>query len=529
MSGSAAAPERESDMDRIRGYGIAALPQVDWDRLRPRRAIANGAAPVVYGIALAAVVGYLVGGGNWKLAALVAATPPFFAIAVAAPERTALGLIVILPFLFYPASVGGFSLFLGVPLFGFTGLTLVARQHGSLRVVRRLLPLTAFGVLAAIAIATAGISSDKATAFSRVLYLLLFGWFAFAVVTSLLSGRMTRESIAKAIALSGAVAAVAVLIQFAAQFAVGQQSVIDWLRSMQASFAGEHAASVSTINWQITSLNVVRGIFPFMSPPSAGQYLMLTLIGAMWLRREHKAATSAGLVLQWAVIVLIGAALLATFSRQAWLGAVIGVIALGVSKRRPIWMLAIIVEMFLVFSVIPIPGGHGSFGDYLLTASDTSTTSSATRLDLWNQAFQLIPHHALIGVGPGLYSTLNPSPSHPIYYAHNVFLDETVELGIAGGLAFVALFGLGLASALRRGATLAFSMLTAYVVANLFDDVFFTPRNGLLLAVAFALIASRRAPHPDGTAAAVKTGRAAASIDRDTEHQPPAVPIGSGT
>jgi len=164
--------------------------------------------------------------------------------------------------------------------------------------------------------------------------------------------------------------------------------------------------------------------------------------------------------------------------------------------------------------VLPAPGGHGTFGDYLLTASDTSNVSSATRLGLLTQAIHLIPGHALIGVGPGMYGTLNPNPANPVYYAHNVWLDETVELGVAGGLALAATFLLAMRSALRRRAMLGFAMLAAYVVANLFDDVLYFPRNGILLAAAFALAAAadpaRPGPRlsPRGRRSCSDTGRA---------------------
>ena len=106
------------------------------------------------------------------------------------------------------------------------------------------------------------------------------------------------------------------------------------------------------------------------------------------------------------------------------------------------------------------------------------------------QAIHLIPGHWLLGVGPGLYGTLNPDPANPVYYAHNVWLDETVELGVAGGLALIAVFLLAMRSAFRRKATLGFSLLAAFIVANLFDDVLYFPRNGILLAAAFAVAAA---------------------------------------
>lgn len=474
---------RELTMNTIRGIGTQVLPRGRW----PASDGLKGSWPLAGGLILAALTGYFLSKGNWQFAFLMVAAPAFLVAAVATPERTALGLIVFLPFFIYPASVGGFSLFLAVPLFGFTGLMLMTRQRGSLHGLRRPLPLAAFFILLTIAIAAAAASSDPATAFSRVLYLALFGWFAWSLATALMAGRLSREAVAKAIVYSGALAAAAVLIQFLAQFGGGKEGVIEWLKSVQATFAGERAAGINTTNWVISDLNLLRGIFPFMSPPSAGQYLMLTFVAGIWLRRERKGMPGPSSTAELAMLVVIAAGLLATFSRQAWLGALIGVIALGV-KRRPLRMLAIVVGGFLVLATAPIPGGHGTFGDYLLTASNTSSTSSATRLGLWGQATHLIPHHALLGVGPGLYSTLNPDPANPIYYAHNVFLDMAIELGVAGAFAFIALMVLALRASLVRSATLAFAMLTAFVVASLFDDVFYTPRNGLMVALAYALI-----------------------------------------
>jgi O-antigen ligase len=256
------------------------------------------------------------------------------------------------------------------------------------------------------------------------------------------------------------------------------------------AFAGSHSANeTGQLNWTIEGLNIVRGIFPFMSAPSAGQYMMLGLVGAVWLRRTAPSSPGLGSALEWAGIAVITAALLLTFSRQAWIGAFAGLGALAL-RKRPVWMFAVILLLFVAMTAISAPGGHGSFADYLLTASDKTTASSGGRVDLWRQALQLVPHHWALGVGPGLYATLNPDPVDPIYYAHNVFLDGLVELGAAGGLALIVVVVVAMASAFRRSATLGFGMLAAWVTANLFDDVLYFPRNGVILAAAFALAAA---------------------------------------
>ncbi len=126
-----------------------------------------------------------------------------------------------------------------------------------------------------LAVATAAASSDPSYALSRVFYLLLFGWFAFGLATALRAGRLSTQAVAKSMVYSGALAAIALIIQFAAQFGAGQDSVISWLRGVQSTFAGQRAAGISTINWVIDNPHVLRGIFPFMDTASAGQYMML--------------------------------------------------------------------------------------------------------------------------------------------------------------------------------------------------------------------------------------------------------------
>lgn len=444
------------------------------------------------GVLAAVAVGVAAGGGQLAFAVLLVAAPAFAVVAIAAPERTAVALIVALPFFFYPTTVGQFSLFLAVPTFGFVALILTLRERAVLQRLHGALPVAAYAALVVIAIAMAALSDDPTTAFTRVVYLVLFGWFAGALALTLQDGRLSVDTVVKAIVAAGALAAIAVLAQFIAQFVGGRQSVIDWMQNLYPQFGGAKAAAknLQTSNWVLENPEVLRGVFPFMAPASAGQFLMLTLIAAVWSYRErlHQGRLPGAPAAQLAVIVLIGAGLLATFSRQAWLGAVVGLLALGL-RRRPALTVGVVALAIVALAALPIPGGSGTFGQYLLTASDASSTSSAGRITLWGDAINLIPSHAVVGVGPGLFGTLNPS-GKGVFYAHNMFLDAAIELGVAGAVALLAVFGGGLMSALRRPGTPAFAMLTAYATANLFDDSLLLPRNGLLLATTFALLAA---------------------------------------
>lgn len=465
------------------------------------------------GLATASSVAAVVAGreaatGRGAPVAAVAAAGAFLVWTLARPEHATLGVLAILPFLVYPASAGGLSLFAGVPLVVLVSVALLLGQGGSWQRLRRRLPFPAFAALFTFALAAGAHSTSISTAASRLTYLALFALFAWAVAASITAGSLRTRAVATAIVVGAAAASVALIVQVVIQFAVGQHAVISWLTGQFNLLAGQRAAAIAqeTKNWTVGSLNMVRGIFPFMAAPSAGQYTMLGLVAAIWLwrtrPREISPAARTALVL---AMVVITAGLLMTLSRQSWVGALAGIGALGL-RRSPLRPIIVVALLFLFLAVTPIPGGHSTFGDYLLTAGDTTSVSSATRLGLLTQAIHLIPGHWLIGVGPGLYGTLNPDPANPVYYAHNVWLDETVELGVGGGLALVAVFVLAMRSALRRQASLGFSMLAAFVVANLFDDVFYFPRNGILLAAAFAVAAAgdeprRRPPQSEARSA----------------------------
>jgi O-antigen ligase len=439
--------------------------------------------------AAAALAGREVAHGKGVAITLVLAASAFLVLVLTRPEHAALGVIVVLPFTFYPVSVGGFSAFIAVPMVACVSVALLLTQHGSLRRLRWRLSLSTFGVLLLAALVATAHSTDTSTAGSRVLYIVVFALFAWALAASITAGRLTVQAVATAVVISAAIASVALITQVVVQFAVGQPAVRTWLAGEFQLFGGLRGAGVveQTQNWVVGSINIVRGIFPFMAAPSAGQYTMMGLVAAVWLWRERRGKPGRALLLL--AIVLIAVGLLSTFSRQAWVGMFAGLGALAL-RRNPLKPVMVILLVFVLLSVTPIPGGHSTFGDYLLTASDTTSVSSATRLDLWSQAIHLLPGHWLVGVGPGLYQTLNPDPQKAVYYAHNVWLDELVELGLAGGIALIAVFVLAMRSAFRRGATLGFALLAAFVVANLFDDVLYFPRNGILLAVAFALAAA---------------------------------------
>jgi O-antigen ligase len=463
------------------GGGVTALP-AGLGRRRGRAGDATTAAGV---LAVAAAAGYCAGTGRATAVIALLVALGTGALVLLWPERAAVGLLVVLPFCAYPAAVGGFSVFAALPvaLGAAAGLAVLQRPRGPIT-----LPVLPFAALLALALISALHSQDPTTGASRILYLVGFGLLAWTLAGAVQAGLITPVTVARALVAGAALAAIALLAQFMYGMAAGRDAVTTWLASMYPLFGGQRSGATQTPNWWIPSLSLTRAIFPFMAAPSAGVAMMTGLLAAVWLR----GARVRGLWIRVA-LVLTAVALLATFSRQAWIGVLAGLLVLGARRGRR-GVLALLGLLALLLLVVPVPGHDASFAGYLASSADTSTTSTGTRLGLLQQAVQFVGQRPLLGIGPGQYSSLNPDPgAHPIFYAHNVVLDVAVELGVLGAVAFLALFGTAIVAAWRRQADLAAALLVAYLVAGLFDDVLYFPRNGFVLAAAFGLSAGGRA------------------------------------
>ena len=269
--------------------------------------------------------------------------------------------------------------------------------------------------------------------------------------------------------------------------------MVDWLRDVSPWFHGN--AGLGT-TWHVTDLDLLRAIFPFMTAPSAGQYMAVGLIAGAWLLLGGLRNSTPGQHNITVVAVgLIGFALLLTFSRQSWVGALVGILFLTIRAHRAS-LLAAAIPFLLIAAIVPTPGGGGSFYGYI--AHSAQTKSADDRIQLWKTALDISSANPVLGVGPGQYSELGADPTRA-YYAHNMYLDQLVELGMAGGVLFLAYALTLLAAAWRRGASLAFAMLATYLVANIFDDTFYHARNGLAAAVIIGLLGahgSRRVRGP---------------------------------
>jgi O-antigen ligase len=463
--------------------------------MRSRQKYEIGAAVLMSG-----ALGALVGAG------LLLGVIALFAIAgalllLSRPKWALWGFLIFLPFFIYPVTIGQLSLFLGLPAALAVSLVLVVATDGRSRGFVKL-PAISFSVLVIAAAASALLSSEPPHALSRVAYLVSFGIFAGSVAYARSAGVIRDRDVLAPLLLGATAAAVALIGQFIVQFAVGTVAVENQLFSWYALFGGSSSGMSVGQNWLVPSFNLVRGVFPFMTSPGAGQYMMVGFVTSVLALHSGIDNLNRRWV-RWAVLIL-ACGLAATLSRQSWVGALVA-LAIVFIQVRPGRLVAGIVVVAVVAFIVPLPGTGETLGQYLLLSTDIQSESSGSRIAIWSTALHRVAQDSLLGQGPGLYQTLSTGPA--VYYAHNVALDALVELGYLGGIAFIAFVGRLLAVMWQRSRELVFLVLVAVVVANMFDDAFYLPRNGFLIAALVGMAGGAvkvREPGPEAQAVEVE-------------------------
>jgi O-antigen ligase len=467
--------------------GLRATPAAGNRKLTGR--LTRSSYEIGAGVLASGSLGVLVGAGSPLAAiALLAAAGALFLLS--RPRWALWGFLIFLPFFMYPVSFGQLSLFLGLPAALAVSLVLVAATDGRSRGFGKL-PTICFSVLVIAAIASALLSSDPPHALSRVVYLVSFGIFAASVAYARSAGVISDRDVLAPLLIGATAAGIALIAQFTIQFAVGTTTVHNQLFSWYPVFGGSSSAMSAGQNWIVPNFNLVRAVFPFMTSPGAGQFMMVAFVTGVLALHSGIGNLNRRWV-RWSVLIL-ACGLAATLSRQSWVGALVAM-AIVLIQVRPARLVMGIILVAVVAFLVPLPGTHETLGQYLLLSTDTQSESSGSRIALWSTAIHHVEQDSLLGLGSGLYQTLNTS--QPVYYAHNVVLDALVELGYLGGIAFIAFVVRLLVIMWQRSRELVFPVLIAVVVANMFDDAFYLPRNGFLIAALVGLAGAVRVREP---------------------------------
>ena len=206
-----------------------------------------------------------------------------------------------------------------------------------------------------------------------------------------------------------------------------------------------HWTSVVTVGDEVRLLraygltphpNILGGIL------ACGALLLLGVPARGWATRT----------VQLGLVVVVAAALVATFSRGAWLGAMVGGLAgltLLVAARRPVEARRWVVAGVLALAVA---GGAAWLARDAVAArtrlapnvAPTELRSVDERVEQIRIGWRILVEHPLTGVGasgvPIAMRQLEPEFSYGYFPPHLVPLTVAGELGIGGGIASLWLF-----------------------------------------------------------------------------------------
>ena len=294
------------------------------------------------------------------------------------------------------------------------------------------------------------------------------------------------SNILNAIFLSAVILSIIGISQFALQFVIGIDPVMDfWKDNIASMFYGRSfgAEVVSNPSWlvNIGGQTILRSFSLFPDPhmfsfylgliiPILLAFLLIPLSGGVrgglknliypqfFLSKSRvfgMGHDKRGIVLFLIFLILLIAELL-TFSRGGYLGMIAGIGAIIIlgwrfisfSKKMLLGIISAALILFLVFAAQPIL-------TRFISIADLSEGSNFGRLAIWREAVEVWRDNFFWGTGLGNYSVeINPAAGYrtPIY-AHNAYLDIAAEMGVFALLVWLSLFLITLWQLFRRSRT----------------------------------------------------------------------------
>jgi O-antigen ligase len=282
-------------------------------------------------------------------------------------------------------------------------------------------------------------------------------------------------------------------------------------------------------DWFLIQGRFMRASGVFAQPNPFGAYLglslpvafSLTLWGMISLMAKRNIATLLWACFYAATTLCIGAGLVTSWSRGAWIGAVGGIIVvLAFFNRRTATLLGVgilaLSTTALFGAVNPgwIPPSIGArlgdipaylgFVDVLSIEVNDGNFAIVERIAHWFAALRMWDSSPWLGIGPGNYhvayaSVALPRWSEPLGHAHNIFLNVLGETGVLGFGAFLLMWSLLIGWLLqqmhrtllplswsRALATGVLGVLAHLMIHSFFDNLFV---QGMYLHIALWLAA----------------------------------------
>ncbi len=316
-------------------------------------------------------------------------------------------------------------------------------------------------------------SSDKLVAVYAVLKL-FEGVGLFFLVRHFMSD---RTLFIVAFVASAVVQSVLAIVQFLTQ------SVFSWLWSGIASQSG---ADLGASVVQFADERWLRAYGSFPHPNILGAFLALALLFTL-----HQIKFTTYRLLLMASGLLLTTGLFFTFSRAAWLAAIVGIIvwlfATHAWRDRLVRQTLIILTAYvLLLTTIFFP----LVRTRIMGGERLEQRSTTERIEGYGEAWQLIKRYPLLGVGIGNYTVavhheLRPNdPTWSYQPVHNVFVLILAELGLVGFLLLITPF----IPLILRGRRESFVVLFPLLPLLLLDHSFWTLHSGVLTLFIFSVL-----------------------------------------
>lgn len=195
----------------------------------------------------------------------------------------------------------------------------------------------------------------------------------------------------------------------------------------------------------VNLLNRIRGFMGHWMTFS-GQMMLATVSLFSFLliyeRGAREPSRMRTILLSGAALAVSSTALLLTFTRNAWLGALIGAGCVLTVGRRLRWLLPGGLILALLFLALP-----QHFKQRLWDGFNLRDTTTQTRLELLQTGARMVADHPLTGVGPRMVPTVaqryrqNPDfPDWLYQHLHNSPMQVAAEMGLLGLSAWMALW-----------------------------------------------------------------------------------------
>ncbi len=292
----------------------------------------------------------------------------------------------------------------------------------------------------------------------------------------------------EAVILSSGVIGFLAIVQFAAQFIIGYETVNSFLvKNITPIFVGTPTAEIISQNssWfvNIEGQTIMRSVVNFPDPHTLALFLGLTLPFAIIaaisnVQKRFLYGIISGLILS---------GLLLTFSRGAYIALVFSFISLipfvGYKfKNRKAGIILMVMIISFLFLGQPIISRF-------ISSFDAAEGSNAGRILIWQNAIEVFKQNPVIGVGVGNYPLTQDefiSSRSPIN-AHNTYLEIVTELGLSGLLLWLGMLTSALWLLFRNAknnslALAALGGLVFFATHGFFETIIYSPHNLVLLS-----------------------------------------------